>query len=180
MSLSFFQVFHTIVTTLNKLLIPALVSGGLSFASVSAGDRQTCGLTAASEAYCWGYNYAGQLGDGTTTTRLTPTLVSGGLSFASVSQAVLNDYACGVETAGAAYCWGWNGNGQLGDGTTTQRLIPTLVSGGLSFASLSQGTFHVCALTPAGDAYCWGNNSSGQLGNDGATPQSMTPVPVVQ
>jgi len=105
-------------------LTPVLVVGGVSFAAVSAGFHHTCGVTAAGAAYCWGGNNYGELGDGTTTilTRLSPGLVVGGVSFAAVRAG--DRYTCGITAAGAAYCWGWNLYGQLGDGTTTDRLTP--------------------------------------------------------
>ncbi len=86
-------------------------------------------------------------------------------------------HSCGVTVAGHAYCWGANGNGQLGDGTKTQRHSPVPVSGGLSFATVSLGTYHSCALTTGGDAYCWGNNGNGQLG-DATTTERLTPTAV--
>jgi hypothetical protein len=73
----------------------------------------------------------GYLGDGTTTDRLVPTPVAGGLTFAVVDAGTGRPFfghTCGVTTTGAAYCWGWNGSGELGDGTTTQRLVPTAVA----------------------------------------------------
>jgi len=82
-------------------------------------------------AYCWGYNAYGQLGDGTTTDRLVPTPVAGGLTFAAVSAGPIVPFyghTCGVTTSGTAYCWGDNFRGELGDGTTTQRLVPTAVA----------------------------------------------------
>jgi alpha-tubulin suppressor-like RCC1 family protein len=85
---------------------------------------------------------------------------------------------CALSTAGAAYCWGDNTYGQLGDNTTTQRKTPTPVAGGLVFTSLTAGLYHTCGLTTAGAAYCWGNNN-GQLG-DGTTTQRLTPVAVSQ
>ena len=102
-----------------------LVSGGLSFASVNAGGALTCGVTSDGDAYCWGENSSGQLGNGTTTDRHTPVPVEGGLSFASVNNAAL--HTCAVTTAGVAYCWGFNSDGQLGDGSTTNRLTPVRV-----------------------------------------------------
>ena len=81
--------------------------------------------------YCWGYNAYGQLGDGTTTDRLVPTPVAGGLTFAAVSAGTVVPFfghTCGVTTSGAVYCWGDNFAGELGDGTTTQRLVPTAVA----------------------------------------------------
>jgi len=73
---------------------------------------------------------------------------------------------------------GSNANRQLGDGTTTDRLVPAAVEGGLTFSQVSDGAFHTCGKTPAAVAYCWGRGFSGQLGNGGASSNS-TPVPVV-
>jgi alpha-tubulin suppressor-like RCC1 family protein len=101
--------------------------------------------------------------------------VSGGLTFSGVSAGVRS--ACGVTTAGAAYCWGHNSSGQLGNGTTTNSLAPVAVSGGLTFAAVSAGDDATCGVTTAGAAYCWGDNSFGQLGN-GTTTSSATPVAV--
>ena len=149
----------------------------LTFASISAGANHTCGLTAGGSIYCWGSNDFRQLGDGTTTNRLTPVPVSGGLSFASVSLGIGINHTCGITSSGGANCWGQNDNGQLGDGTTAEHFTPVPVSGGLSFTSVSAGESHTCGMTTSGDAYCWGSNSNGQLG-DGTTTARLTPVPV--
>src|SRR6266480_3330669 len=142
----------------------------LTFATVSAGIRHTCGLTVTGSAYCWGENIVGQLGDGTTTDRLTPVLLSGDVTFASVSAS--GQFTCGVTAAGAAYCWGENFRGQLGDGTTTDRLTPVLLVGGVSFTAVRAGDYHTCGVTAAGAAYCWGNNSDGELGDETTTSRS--------
>jgi alpha-tubulin suppressor-like RCC1 family protein len=92
--------------------------------SPSSGGSHTCGLTSAGRAYCWGLNSLGQLGDGTTTDRGSATPVAGDLTFANMAAAGWL-HSCGVTTAGHAYCWGQNGDGQLGDGTTIGRLVPT-------------------------------------------------------
>jgi alpha-tubulin suppressor-like RCC1 family protein len=82
-------------------------------------------------------------------------------------------HSCGINTAGSAFCWGSNTVGALGDGTFTSRARPVVVSGGLSFKSITAG-FHTCALTSAGAAWCWGSNTDGQLG-DGTTLNRNTP-----
>jgi alpha-tubulin suppressor-like RCC1 family protein len=74
------------------------------------------------------------------------------------------DQTCGVTTSGAAYCWGSNGAGQLGDSSLTSSAVPVAVVGGLTFASVSAGGGFSCGLTPAGAAYCWGDNWLGELG----------------
>jgi alpha-tubulin suppressor-like RCC1 family protein len=116
--------------------LPVLVAGGLSFAEVGAGQSHTCGVTAEGTAYCWGLNDSGQLGIGTTAgpescqhvgdpptpCSTVPVPISGQAGFLTVSAGAF--HSCGVTADGAAYCWGENGNGQLGDGTTNQRLTP--------------------------------------------------------
>jgi alpha-tubulin suppressor-like RCC1 family protein len=68
---------------------------------------------------------------------------------------------------GAAYCWGANDDGQLGNGELTQSPVPVAVSGGYTFSEISAGDGHGCAVTDGGDAYCWGSNLKGQLGQPG-------------
>jgi alpha-tubulin suppressor-like RCC1 family protein len=148
------------------------VFGGLTFASLSAGDYHTCGVTPAGVAYCWGYNGQGAVGDGTITHRQVPSLVAGGLTFAAVSASA--EHTCGLTTSGAAYCWGANGVGQLGDGTTEERHAPTLVAGGLIFTAVSAGGSVTCGLTAAGAAYCWGHPA--YIGNGGAPGDTHVPT----
>ena len=99
------------------------------FSALSAGGSHTCGLTAGEAAYCWGDNLWGQLGSATTTrTNTTPVPVSGGLMFSALSAGSL--HTCGPTAGGAAYCWGLNGDGQLGNNLTP---TPVAVLGGLTF-----------------------------------------------
>jgi alpha-tubulin suppressor-like RCC1 family protein len=141
-------------------LTPATQSidlSGVTFTAVTVANYATCGLMSTGAAYCWGDNLHGQLGDGTTTDRLTPVAVQGGLVFSALGGG--EAHTCGLLTnAGAAYCWGNNQAGQLGDGTTTQRLTPVPVQGGLVFTALTSNKNHGCGLTGAGVAYCWGDN----------------------
>ena len=86
-------------------------------------------------------------------------------------------HTCAVTSAGAAYCWGSNGYGQLGDSSFADATLPVAVRGGFKFVTLTTGFQHSCGLTPSGDAYCWGDNQVGQLG-DTTVAQSSVPNPV--
>lgn len=84
------------------------------------------------------------------------------------------DFMCAVAEQGP-YCWGDNGRGQLGIGTTTDTLLPAMIPGG--FTSVTSGSAHACGRTSAADVRCWGAGDQGQLGDGGATDR-LTPVPV--
>ena len=163
-------------TTTNRSK-PVAVSGGRTFSSITAGASHSCGLVGQSVA-CWGQNLYGQLGDNTTTNHSTPTAVSNGaVSFTAVSAG--QHHTCALSTTGAAYCWGDNAYGQVGNGTVGgTRLLPTAVTGGLTFTAINAGGGdHTCARTSAGVVYCWGRNTEGQLG-DNTTTSRGTPVAV--
>lgn len=103
----------------------------MTFAEIVAGQYHTCALTPAQEAYCWGSNGSGQVGNGTDGSSgawavTVPMAVSGSLKLSILAGG--SDHTCGLTTSGLAYCWGTNSNGQLGDGTTTNRSAPVAVS----------------------------------------------------
>ena len=91
-------------------------------------------------------------------------------------------HTCGITTSGRAYCWGLNDYGQIGDGSTAPRALPTAVASGHTFTAITAGSEHTCALATTGLAYCWGGGSGGQLGT-GDRPNMLayrefTPVQV--
>jgi len=155
----------------------SLVDGNISWRSVSGafGDH-ACGAAVDGAAWCWGKNTTGQLGNATTSTATTmaPVRVSGTTQFNSID--VSQQSSCGLDKTGAAWCWGLNSSGQLGIGSTTNRTIPTAVSGGLKFKDISTGKT-TCGVTTAGKLYCWGSGAAGALGN-GGTANAPTPVAV--
>jgi alpha-tubulin suppressor-like RCC1 family protein len=157
---------------------PVLVAGGHLFTSLAAGSNHTCAVATDGKAYCWGSNANSQIGDGAVggSVRLSPSLVTGGLTFKEVTAGSL--YSCGLTPAGAAYCWGNNQFGQLGDGTTTTRDAPTAVAGGLTFTTISAQFNTTCGLTAAGAAYCWGQNNVGQVGDNTTGTNRLVPTQV--
>ena len=109
--------------------VPVTAPGGVTFSRLATSVIHSCALSTTGAAYCWGANTVGQLGDGTQTDRNVPTAVSMpvGVTFTAISAG--QDHSCGLTAQGAIYCWGWNTNGQLGDGTTVSpRLTPVRVA----------------------------------------------------
>jgi alpha-tubulin suppressor-like RCC1 family protein len=162
--------------------VPNLQSGE-TIAQVTAGSSHSLAVTTQGRVYAWGYNVAGQLGDGTTTDRYTPTLINvpnlqSGETIAQVTAGSVHSLA--VTTQGRVYAWGYNDYGQLGNGTTTSRNTPTLINvpnlqSGETIAQVTAGYYHSLAVTTQGRVYAWGYNDYGQLGN-GTTTSRNTPT----
>ena len=145
----------------SNAMVAVPVMGGLKFTSISAGSVDTCAITTKGKAYCWGSNSYFMLGvSNDAVDRLNPTAVEvvSDVRFATITAG--DKHTCALTAKGAAYCWGDNGNGQLGIGETDG---PRVI-GDVKFASIDAGYEHTCALTAKGAAYCWGDNEYGQLG----------------
>ena len=164
---------------------PVRVAGGIVFRSISVGQGTTCGVSTTNEGYCWGNNFAGALGNGTTANSSVPTPVAGGLPFARID--LTYAHACGVTTGGAAYCWGRNVYGELGvegkpESCPTNldcSTRPAAVSGGHRFREIEVGTFFSCGLASDDRVYCWGDGYHGKLGNGQDQQHSRVPVAVL-
>ncbi len=158
-------------------VLPEVEAGGLGLLQVSEGWQHTCALDASDTAWCWGANAHGQLGRGTLgqqNVEYAPTSVVGGKTFQQIAAGELF-HTCALDTAGAAWCWGDGGSGQLGDGGTSSRSAPVAVSAGIAFGSISAGEDLSCGVAVDGTGYCWG--LAGAIGSPVTTNQ-LTPVRV--
>ena len=199
--------------TLANALVPVEVGPGLGivFSMIDTGEggfgHFTCGVATDRQAWCWGNNTVfGALGDGSVPGdpsygySLWPVPVGPGMNLAFSTVDAGETHACGLTTSGAAYCWGANGAGQLGNGTAdfpigqpldntkTHRwpepvvgghVFSTIDAGGALVSSMLEFTYrsHTCGVTPGAVALCWGVNWFGQLG-DGSTTDRVVPTPV--
>ncbi len=149
----------------------------LTFVQISVGGGHSCAVTSTNRAYCWGANFRGQLGVGSTVAQSFPRAVAGGHSFKFVSLSAFS--SCGLTVDDKAWCWGSNSSGEIGDGGDADRLKPAAVSGGYTFRQLRNGGGVVCGVTFSDKTVCWGSNQYGQLGVDPLQlPFSRVPVVV--
>ena len=159
-------------------LIPAQVGGGSDWTSVSASFAHTCGIREDQTLWCWGGgNERGQLGVGTTESRATPTRVGTQADWTLVSSG--RRHTCGIRGDGTLWCWGSNGNGQLGQGSgsSNEYLVPTQVGGHTDWGSVVAFNYHTCGIREGGTLWCWGWNDFGQVGqgntDDWESPQQV-------
>ncbi|GEL75434.1 hypothetical protein MVI01_72180 [Myxococcus virescens] len=153
----------------------ALQGGAVCSAAVSGGWCTSFFLKEDGTLWAWGRNEYGQLGDGTTTARFTPVQVHGLTGVAAVA-AGNSSHSAALKADGTVWTWGYNGNGALGDGTTTNRATPAQVQGLTGVVAVAVGG-HTVAVKSDGTVWAWGWNEKGQLG-DGTTTGRLTPVQV--
>ena len=135
-------------------------------------------LVSTPNAYAWGGNSSGQLGDNSITSRSSPVSVVGG--FSDWTQASAGTFHnLGVRANGSLWAWGNNSSGRLGDDSITNRSSPVSVVGGFSdWTQASAGDLHSLGVRANGSAWAWGSNTSGRLGDNTTTSRS-SPVSVV-
>jgi alpha-tubulin suppressor-like RCC1 family protein len=162
-------------TRLDLAAAPVGVTGGDRFATVSAGDAFTCGLSTEGAPFCWGSGAYGRLGDGTVdSVRVAPVPVVGGPVLRALSAG--RRHACGLADDGRVSCWGGNSTGALGIPSTTDHSpLPVVVETDRAFVSVGAGYLHTCGLAADSTAYCWGRGF--QLG-DSLGVSRPRPAPV--
>ena len=158
---------------------------GRTLVAVSAGPFHNLALCSDGTVVSWGYNNYGQLGTGDTITNRVPVLVKRvgalvGRQVVAVAAAAYHSFA--LCSDGTVVAWGYNDEGELGDGTTTGAMVPVAVDGsgilaGREVAAISAGQYHALALCADGTVASWGYNARGQLGN-GSTASSNSPVDI--
>lgn len=142
---------------------PTTIDLSTSYKFVTAGSEHSCGITTAGKLKCWGYNFRGELGDGTNNLSSIPISIDAGENYISVSAG--QDFTCAVTANGQLKCWGDGAYRKLGTGNTANQSLPTNIDIGTKYVEVNVGGSHACALTESHQIKCWGRNSHGQVGN---------------
>lgn len=148
--------------------VPDTVHALPQSSALGGGYAHTCAVTTAGAVQCWGWNAAGQLGIGTVDSLVPspPRPIMGNLVFAQLTFG--QTHTCGVTTSQQGWCWGSATDGKLGTGFFSQvEPAPVLISGGISWLSLSANAEHTCGVSRMNEAYCWGNSAFLATGNSG-------------
>lgn len=145
---------------------------------IDAGLFNTCAVRRSGRAACWGSS-GSELGAGpgySFGTRKTPIQVKRLDDAVDIGVGLF--FGCAARASGQAVCWGFNNDGEVGDGSTRRRWVPTPVHGLPDVSAVSAGYFHVCAIRSTGQALCWGSNRAGTLGSGSQVRRARLPVPV--
>jgi alpha-tubulin suppressor-like RCC1 family protein len=169
----------------------SLSSGSVVVVAISTGGNHMVAVDSTGKVHSWGYSGNGQLGNNTTTPNvLVPQVISGVYGSLIPSSVVVTAIACGdfhtaaVDSTGKVHMWGYNASGQIGNNSTTQANVPTVISGvygsllssSVVVIAIACGSQHTVALDSAGRVHAWGINANGQIGNNTTTPNLLVPL----
>jgi alpha-tubulin suppressor-like RCC1 family protein len=161
--------------------VPVQVFGGATdWTAVGAGQFHTCARRSSGRLFCWGDDLYGHVGDGgTPTDRARPVQVAGGATNWTTFS-VGSRHTCALRDTGRLFCWGWDEQGQLGDGGgNVDAVTPVQVAGGVrTWVGVSAGYSHTCGRRSSRRVFCWGDDVSGQLGNGGTAMDAAMPVQI--
>ena len=162
----------TIGTPTNVLLIPA----SFIVSDIEVGLTHVCAVSTVGGAWCWGEGTNGRLGDGTVSNHYEPTATSA-FGSAAVSISAGGTHTCAVLANNTVTCFGRNNSGQLSQATsTTQNVVPTVVTPISGASSVSVGVSFTCVLLTGGTVSCFGINGDGQLGSGAISTNRVTPA----
>ena len=171
-------------TNLNAPSSTAIDLGtGRTAVAVAAGGSNTCAILDNGNLKCWGWDLYGQLGDGGSNTNLlapSSTAIDLGSGRTAVAMSIGTSHTCAILDNGNLKCWGWDNNGQLGDGggyTNLNAPSSTAIDlgTGRTAVAVATGDFHTCAILDNGEAKCWGRDYDGQLGDGGSNTNLLAP-----
>lgn len=155
----------------------SVLDGGVDLFS---GSEHNCILQSDGAAWCWGFGWAGQLGNGSFGISFVPVAIDVSQAGGYVDLAMGTDHTCGVALDGRVFCFGHNASGQLGLGAGAQEIVSEPTFNGVTLArGVAAAGSHTCAVLANGTVKCWGNNEDGQLGAGIADTEKNVPVNVV-
>lgn len=160
--------------------VPVNVSipAGTRVTAIAAGAWHSLALTAAGAVLAWGYNSDGELGDGNTTNSAVPVKVDLPPGIKVTAIAAGGYFSLALTATGSVYAWGYNADGELGNGGSANSDVPVEVKlSGRRVVAIAAGQVHSLAVTSSGTVLAWGGNNFGQLG-DGNYKASNVPVQV--
>lgn len=163
-------------------LVPSTVAGLAGIMAVSAGGDQleahSMALKSNGTVWCWGSNLYGALGNASATGTYVTAPVQALLLTNVKAISAGGWHSVALKTDGTVWCWGWNADGQLGDNSTVNKIIPTQVSSISNVVKIAAGTYHTLALKSDGTVWAWGDNVNGQIGNSLTGTDALAPVQV--
>ena len=167
-------------TTSSSTPVAITLASGVTATAIAAGAYHSLAIGSDGKVYSWGYNGGGELGNGTTTSSSTPMAITLASGVTPRTIAAGTSHSLAIGSNGTVYAWGFNNNGQLGNGTTTMSLTPVAITlaSGVTATAVAAGYAHSLGIGSNGRIYAWGSNSAGQLGN-GMSNTSPNPTPAM-